>query len=71
VDAFRKSLQFRLENFEIFNPVAQENDRLTPAMIHNQLTTSNTQASKYTKDSGIQQELVTAACSDAEISHRD
>jgi hypothetical protein len=71
VQKITAEVQFRLENFKIFNPVAQENDRLTPAMIHNQLTTSNTQASKYTKDSGIQQELVTAACSDAEISHRD
>jgi hypothetical protein len=64
-------VQFRLENLELFNPVAQENDRLTPATIHNQLTTSNTQALKYTKDSGIEQELVTVACSDAEISRRD
>jgi hypothetical protein len=64
-------VQLRLENLELFNPVAQENDRLTPATIHNQLTTSNTQALKYTKDSGIQQELVTVACSDAEISRRD
>jgi hypothetical protein len=64
-------VQYRLENLELFILLAQENDRLTPTTIHNQLTTSNTQASKYTKDSGIQQELVTAACSDAEISRRD
>jgi hypothetical protein len=64
-------VQYRLENLKLFILLAQENDRLTPTTIHNQLTTSNTQASKYTKDSGIQQELVTAACSDAEISRRD
>jgi hypothetical protein len=60
-----------LRNLEFFNSIVQESHRLTPATTHNQSTDSNTQATKYTEESGSQQELVTAAWSDAMASRRD
>jgi hypothetical protein len=63
--------RLKLRNLKLFKPVAQESHQLPPTTIHNQSTDLNTQATKYTEESGSQQELVTAAWSDAMASRRD